>query len=189
MTKIEQLNRKHDVMKQVLAKLAEDLGDSTDLTGREVRAYLDDAYRIIGCNPFADSRVFGEACGQEPSFENVRLYMKLVCEEFHETHGAFWDLEHAKHKGQFESRQDQLDEERRATVEIADGCIDLIKVTCGLLEALGLKGEELWKEVHRSNMSKVQPDGTVLRREDGKILKPEGYSPPDLAPIVKRQLA
>lgn len=46
-----------------------------------------------------------------------------------------------------------------------------------------------WREVMRSNMSKCVPDGaggmTVIKREDGKILKPESYSPPDLAAIMR----
>nr|WP_319513391.1 hypothetical protein [uncultured Cohaesibacter sp.] len=38
--------------------------------------------------------------------------------------------------------------------------------------------------VHKSNMSKLQPDGTVKRREDGKILKPDTYVAPDLTDLV-----
>lgn len=39
--------------------------------------------------------------------------------------------------------------------------------------------------VHLNNMSKVHPDGTVRRREDGKVLKPTGYVPVDLIDLVK----
>lgn len=39
---------------------------------------------------------------------------------------------------------------------------------------------EAFKEVHRSNMTKVCKDGTVLRREDGKIIKPETFEEPNL---------
>ena len=46
--------------------------------------------------------------------------------------------------------------------------------------------EELFAEVHRSNMSKLGPDGKPILREDGKILKPEDFSPPDLEPIVRK---
>ena len=41
-----------------------------------------------------------------------------------------------------------------------------------------------FREVHRSNMAKVGPGGKVLRREDGKILKPEGWTPPDLKGVL-----
>jgi len=39
--------------------------------------------------------------------------------------------------------------------------------------------------LHYNNMSKVQPDGTVKRREDGKVLKPEGFVPLDLTDLVR----
>ena len=54
-----------------------------------------------------------------------------------------------------------------------------------LLDAFGAEtAREAFREVHRNNMSKVQPDGTVKRREDGKVLKPEGYVPVDLTRLV-----
>ena len=39
---------------------------------------------------------------------------------------------------------------------------------------------EAFKEIHRSNMTKVCKDGTVLRREDGKIIKPDTFEEPNL---------
>jgi hypothetical protein len=41
----------------------------------------------------------------------------------------------------------------------------------------------LWQEVHRSNMAKLR-DGKLVRREDGKILKPEGWTAPDFTEIL-----
>jgi len=41
------------------------------------------------------------------------------------------------------------------------------------------------ERVHANNMSKVHPDGTIKRREDGKVLKPEGYQPCDLSDLVR----
>ncbi len=47
-----------------------------------------------------------------------------------------------------------------------------------------------WHEVMRSNISKCVPDGqggfTTIKREDGKVQKPDTYSPPDLASIMRR---
>jgi predicted HAD superfamily Cof-like phosphohydrolase len=40
----------------------------------------------------------------------------------------------------------------------------------------------VWKEVHRSNMAKLE--GGVRKREDGKILKPEGWTPPDVEGVM-----
>jgi len=45
--------------------------------------------------------------------------------------------------------------------------------------------EQAFERVHANNMSKVHADGTVRRREDGKVLKPEGYQPCDLSDLVR----
>ena len=42
----------------------------------------------------------------------------------------------------------------------------------------------VFAEIHRSNMAKIQPDGTIKRRKDGKILKPESWTPPELSPLL-----
>jgi len=43
----------------------------------------------------------------------------------------------------------------------------------------------LWAEIQSANMRKF-PGGKVLRREDGKVIKPEGWTPPDIESAVKR---
>jgi predicted HAD superfamily Cof-like phosphohydrolase len=50
---------------------------------------------------------------------------------------------------------------------------------------MGADGEGAWKEVMRSNFAKIGEDGKVRKREDGKVLKPTGWTPPDLKPFVK----
>lgn len=55
---------------------------------------------------------------------------------------------------------------------------------CGIAVNLGIPLNAVFTEVHRSNLSKLMPDGSVLRREDGKILKGPNYSPPDIACIL-----
>jgi predicted HAD superfamily Cof-like phosphohydrolase len=51
----------------------------------------------------------------------------------------------------------------------------------------GYDVQKAWDEVLRSNMAKVdRVTGKVNRREDGKILKPEGWTPPDLTKFVKK---
>lgn len=55
---------------------------------------------------------------------------------------------------------------------------------CGIAVNLGIPLNAVFTEVHRSNLSKLMPDGTVLRREDNKILKGPNYSPPDVASIL-----
>ena len=69
-------------------------------------------------------------------------------------------------------------------VDIADALGDMLVVIYGTAAAYGINLDAVVREIHASNMTKVQPDGSVLRREDGKIMKPEGYRPPNLAEII-----
>lgn len=71
-------------------------------------------------------------------------------------------------------------------VGISDGIVDCLYILLGTAEAFGIgdKIADLFDEVHRSNMTKVPHDGKVLRRADGKILKPDTYEPPNLADIL-----
>lgn len=59
--------------------------------------------------------------------------------------------------------------------DIADGAADLIWVICGLMGRYGINLDLMWEEIRRANWAKL--GGPV--REDGKLLKPEGWQPPD----------
>jgi predicted HAD superfamily Cof-like phosphohydrolase len=63
-------------------------------------------------------------------------------------------------------------------VEIADALADIIYIACGTAVSYGIPLDRVFAEVHRSNMAKLV-DGKPIRREDGKVLKPEGWTPPD----------
>lgn len=65
-------------------------------------------------------------------------------------------------------------------VETADGIADLVYVALGAALEFGIPIEEVWHEVQRSNMAKVGGG----RRADGKILKPEGWRPPDIPGVL-----
>jgi predicted HAD superfamily Cof-like phosphohydrolase len=70
--------------------------------------------------------------------------------------------------------------------EICDACFDLMWVLVGYMKSRGWDCEEIWDEGAKSNLSKIDPVTLrVKRREDGKILKPEGWKPPDFAKFVK----
>lgn len=71
-------------------------------------------------------------------------------------------------------------------VEVADAIADLLYVTYGAALTFGIPIEEVFTEVHRSNMTKVGPDGEVARGPNGKILKGPDFDPPRLAPILDR---
>ncbi len=71
-------------------------------------------------------------------------------------------------------------------VAIADALADLAYVVIGTAVTHGLtRFDEIFSEVHRANMRKLGPDGKPIYRPDGKVMKGDNYSPPDLAALVK----
>ena len=116
-------------------------------------------------NPFEDIERFGSACDQEPSEANYKMYLSLIDEEVAELEEAVM----ANDK-----------------VEQLDALIDILVVTMGAVRAGGFDGEGAWKEVMDTNFAKIDPDtGKVRKREDGKVLKPEGWKAPELAQFVR----
>lgn len=87
---------------------------------------------------------------------------------------------------------DALDD--RDMVEAADGIIDSIYVLIGNAIALGLSQacfNELWAEVQRSNLEKFVWDEalgkwTAYKDAGGKVTKPPGWKPPDIAGVLRR---
>lgn len=72
-------------------------------------------------------------------------------------------------------------------LEIADGMADLIYVTVGAALEFGIPLDRVWAVVQQANMAKVDPTtGKVRKRDDGKVLKPEGWQPPDIAAAIGR---
>lgn len=71
---------------------------------------------------------------------------------------------------------------------MVDGIADLLYVVFGAAVSLGVDIEQYFDEVHRSNMSKVWEDGTIHRRDDGKILKPPTYSPADIIGLLNKEI-
>ena len=70
-------------------------------------------------------------------------------------------------------------------VEVLDALADIGYILAGTIINHGMQGvfDDAFNEVHRSNMAKLV-DGKVLRREDGKVMKPEGWQPPNLAQFL-----
>lgn len=64
-------------------------------------------------------------------------------------------------------------------VPVLDAIVDAHYVLNQLANTLGLPVDEAHEIVHAANMAKRHPDGTVRRREDGKVLKPAGWEPPE----------
>jgi predicted HAD superfamily Cof-like phosphohydrolase len=116
-------------------------------------------------NPFRDQEKFMQACDQSVGEFNeaqYQLYCNLISEEFNELVAS------------------------KTKVDDLDALIDILVVTIGAIHSLGVDAEGAWKEVMRTNFAKIDRDtGKVRKREDGKVLKPQGWTPPELAPFVK----
>ncbi|PWL30578.1 MAG: hypothetical protein DCO96_06265 [Fluviicola sp. XM-24bin1] len=71
-------------------------------------------------------------------------------------------------------------------VEVADALGDMLYILCGTILKHGMqdKIEEVFEEIQRSNMSKLDKDGNPIYREDGKVLKSDQYFKPDIASIL-----
>lgn len=87
--------------------------------------------------------------------------------------------------------QEEVDELNQAYFrgdieKVADAICDILYVVIGTAIEFGLhdKLDELFAEVHRSNMSKLDENGNPVKREDGKILKSKLFSPPDLKKVL-----
>jgi predicted HAD superfamily Cof-like phosphohydrolase len=116
-------------------------------------------------NPFKDQETFMQACDQtvgQLNRDQYQLYCNLIREEFDELCDS-------------DNKVDDL-----------DALVDILVVTVGALHSLGVDAEGAWNEVMRTNFAKIDSTtGKVRKREDGKVLKPEGWTPPDLKPFVK----
>jgi predicted HAD superfamily Cof-like phosphohydrolase len=120
-------------------------------------------------NPFRDQEKFMKACDQSVDNFNesqFNLYTKLIQEEVDELWTANADADR---------------------VECLDALIDILVVTVGAIHSMGADAEGAWKEVMRTNFAKIDHEtGKVRKREDGKVLKPVGWTPPDLKPFVNK---
>jgi predicted HAD superfamily Cof-like phosphohydrolase len=73
---------------------------------------------------------------------------------------------------------------RDARVALAKELADVLYVTYGAADVLGIDLQGAFEAVHRSNMSKLGADGKPVRREDGKLLKGPGYREADVERFV-----
>lgn len=70
---------------------------------------------------------------------------------------------------------------------LVDDCADLAYVALG--RGIRFFGEpcfrEIWQNVHKANMAKM-PGNIAVKDAVGKVIKPEGWEPPDHAPILRK---
>ena len=87
-----------------------------------------------------------------------------------------------------EENEEYLDACRQGDlVEVADALGDQLYILCGTILKHGMqhKIEEVFDEIQRSNMSKLDANGKPIFREDGKILKGENYFKPNIKEILE----
>ena len=87
-----------------------------------------------------------------------------------------------------EENEEYLDAAKEGDlVEIADALGDMLYILCGTILKHGLqhKIEEVFEEIQRSNMSKLDSNGEPIYREDGKVLKGPNYFKPNIEKILK----
>ena len=116
-------------------------------------------------NPFRDQEKFMRACDQSVTGDQAQfdMYISLIEEEFKELQEAPDDT------------------------ETLDALIDILVVTIGAIHSMGADAEGAWKEVMKTNFAKIDREtGKVRKREDGKVLKPVGWTAPDLKPFLKK---
>lgn len=120
-------------------------------------------------NPFRDQEKFMRACDQSvDTFDESQynMYCNLIDEEYND---------------EFKAALASNDR-----VEQLDALIDILVVTIGAIHSGGFDAEGAWKEVMKTNFAKIDKDtGKVRKREDGKVLKPQGWTAPELKPYVK----
>ena len=107
-------------------------------------------------------KAFGQEVKRSPEFpteETAKLRIDLIVEELNELIDA---------------------KEDKDLIGIADALTDILYVTYGAGHAFGIDLDECFREVQRSNMSKLGEDGKPIYREDGKVLKGPNYSEPNL---------
>jgi predicted HAD superfamily Cof-like phosphohydrolase len=122
-------------------------------------------------NPFRDQAKFMTACDQSVGSINEAQY-KLYC-----------DLIHEEFNEEFKVALENNDR-----VEQLDALIDILVVTIGAIHSAGFDAEGAWKEVMRTNFAKIdKKTGKVIKREDGKVLKPDGWTPPNLKEFLSRK--
>jgi predicted HAD superfamily Cof-like phosphohydrolase len=73
-------------------------------------------------------------------------------------------------------------------VEVADALGDQLYILCGTILRHGLQDKivEVFQEIQRSNMSKLDVNGKPIYREDGKVMKSELYFKPDIKSILAK---
>ena len=120
---------------------------------------------------FDDVKTFMQTFGQEvkikaafPEKKIVKLRYDLIKEELNELQNAI---------------------KTKNLKEIADALTDILYVTYGAGHAYGIDLDKCFKEVQKSNMSKLGEDGKPIYNEKGKVMKGSKYFEPNLRQFIE----
>ena len=120
---------------------------------------------------FDDVKTFMQTFGQEvkikaefPEEKIVKLRYHLIKEELIELQNAI---------------------KTKDLKEIADALTDILYVTYGAGHAYGIDLDKCFKEVQKSNMSKLGEDGKPIYNEKGKVMKGSKYFEPNLRQFIE----
>jgi len=94
-----------------------------------------------------------------------------------------------RHRLMHEENEEYLEAAKEGDlVEVADALGDMLYILCGTILKHGLQDKiaEVFQEIQRSNMSKLDKDGKPIYREDGKVLKSDLYFKPNIQRILEQ---
>ena len=116
----------------------------------------------------------GLAVDQPFSFDLLKLRFDLIREEFEEVEEEIFDIKwYAPDEKEVWQKRPEDVNRPQLTKELAD----LLYVVYGTAVTFNLPLQEVFEEVHKSNMSKLGDDGRPIYREDGKVMKGPNYKP------------
>jgi predicted HAD superfamily Cof-like phosphohydrolase len=97
------------------------------------------------------------------------------------------ESQYTMYKSLIEEEFSELQQAHDMEAEL-DALIDILVVTIGAIHSAGFDGESAWKEVMSTNFAKIDREtGKVRKREDGKVLKPVGWTAPNMVPFLRRK--
>jgi len=141
---------------------------------KQVKDLPDDpADEYLDCTPLDMVKEFAQ-CMDHPLDEQWRFNRNLE------------DLRYGLIAEEFGEVSDESDAGTRPAAMIKE-LADLVYVAYGYAATFGWNLDEAVRRVHVSNMSKLGPDNTPLKRPDGKVLKGPNYKKPDLSDLVLRE--
>lgn len=142
----------------------------------------------------ADVTAFHLTCGHAedvrqspaaPTEQQIRLRLGLIAEEFCELLDASLDDSHGL-RSRLYSLIIEAIQQCNVVVdlpELADATIDIDYLTEGLRVCCGINGAPLWAAVQKANMAKLGGG----KNANGKIVKPAGWTPPDIDGELRKQ--